>query len=375
MPRMCRRLTAFVFLAWVRMEVAEGSTRGESRDTEESFDWLLAHEHKDSLDWLVTSSSGVVGGATATSPVLETAGPLRTGNDGLGLEWLLQGPQSAGDGQHEQNDDEQSDDEQSYDAFSGDAESDLGSDGSGDKLDGDKWLQNRQNVEYESRRGKYDRQVVADASGKKNAKKGRRLQHAHYAWLHFEQANNFSLGNPCLKTCPFHRQCGKHFTGAVLLRAHAFVYGDKEPERVTEPDGSVKYSCSVSASFTQCQWRRVVLASISKDATNPHVPVERFLVEGIGPVCDEYARRAYGVHSWTWKTLLAAARSFSLDVDKEPKACTVERQASPPPSTHPFHAWTAAPSLRALCDRPSPCNPHTRRPLRKRTQSRGGFGG
>ena len=211
-----------------------------------------------------------------------------------------------------------------------------------------KHMPNRQEARYESKRGKYSRQVACDAAGKLIAAKGRRLPHAEYAWLHYQQASNFTLGNPCLESCCFKRQCGKNFTGAILLRAHARVYGDAAPQCTKQPDGSVKYTCGVSDRFTQRRWREVVASSITSDAQNPEVKLERFMVEGVGPVCEQYARCAYGVHSWTWKTYLAAARAFILDVDHEPKDCSAEQQVACAPN----------PPLTLTSSPPQPLPPH-----------------
>eukprot|EP00965_Chrysotila_dentata_P053789 1784083-Pleurochrysis_carterae.AAC.1 len=92
------------------------------------------------------------------------------------------------------------------------------------------------------KRGGYDRKAPGV---------GQRLTQQQYAWQHFVQAEENTLGNPCLDSCPFGRKCGRNISQAVLIRAHQRVYGTL----TTRSEDGKKYSCAMSEAETHLAWR------------------------------------------------------------------------------------------------------------------------
>jgi len=154
------------------------------------------------------------------------------------------------------------------------------------------------------RRGRYDRSA---AQGK--------LPYAQTAYEHRLQAEEHSMGRPCLGSCPFQRKCGLNITPAHLMRAHVYAYGDNTT--MHEEDGVKTYSCARTMKEVQQRRRELILNAISQDAADPSRRVERFLVDGVGPVCPEYCRAAHGVPRGTWNAMVAAARNGSLQAKIE----------------------------------------------------------
>jgi hypothetical protein len=163
-----------------------------------------------------------------------------------------------------------------------------------------------------SRQGTYDR----------NGTVARRLSHAEYAWNHLRQAEDNTIGVPCDEGCPFDRKCGRNFTPATLLAAHERVYGTGV-QRVGE-----KIHVLVTEGYTHKAWRCQVLSWVTRRADDPTAPpVERFTVEGIGPVCANFARAVYFgldarckngfAHSSAWNKYIAAARAGTLSADEK----------------------------------------------------------
>eukprot|EP00966_Prymnesium_polylepis_P000302 6749-Prymnesium_polylepis.1 len=68
--------------------------------------------------------------------------------------------------------------------------------------------------------------------------------YAKAAYEHRKQAEDFSMGRPCLASCPFDRSCGLHMTPAHLMRAHVQMYGtDCSMKEPAEPGGLPTYNC------------------------------------------------------------------------------------------------------------------------------------
>lgn len=68
--------------------------------------------------------------------------------------------------------------------------------------------------------------------------------YAKTAYEHLKQTEDFSMGRPCLASCPFDRSCGLHMTPAHLMRAHVQMYGtDCSMKEPAEPGGLPTYNC------------------------------------------------------------------------------------------------------------------------------------
>jgi hypothetical protein len=154
------------------------------------------------------------------------------------------------------------------------------------------------------RRGRYDRSAAKA-----------KLPYAKLAYEHKTMAEEHSFGRPCLGSCPFQRKCGLTITPAHIMRAHLYAYGDNTT--MQEKDGVTTYSCARSLPEVQQRRRELILNSISFDVADPSRRVERFQVDGVGPVCAEYCRAAYGVPPGTWNPMLAAARNGKLKAEME----------------------------------------------------------
>eukprot|EP00965_Chrysotila_dentata_P242090 6204678-Pleurochrysis_carterae.AAC.9 len=50
--------------------------------------------------------------------------------------------------------------------------------------------------------------------------RGRRSSQGQYAWKHHMQAEEHSMGNPCLASCRLDRKCGRGVPQQLLIRAH-----------------------------------------------------------------------------------------------------------------------------------------------------------
>ena len=176
-----------------------------------------------------------------------------------------------------------------------------------------------------SRKGDYDRK--GDGVGK-------RLSHEKYAYKHFAQVEQYSVGRPCTSLCLFGRNCGQNMTPATLMACHQFSYGTKTSrEECTGPDGGEDgyvYKCEFTSKETQDKWRALFAGFITRSAQNVAVLVERFMVDGIGPVCAEYCAAAYGITTgrrthWTLDNLLARARSGELQHDQVVAAAAINQ--------------------------------------------------
>ena len=104
-------------------------------------------------------------------------------------------------------------------------------------------------------------------------------------------------------------------TGNHLLRAHHKIYGtevSRKPSKVSKLAGeedSFTYTCEKSFRAVKQTRRELVLASMTFDITNPKKQIERFTVDGVGPVCSECCRAAHGIPEGSWNKLLADARA------------------------------------------------------------------
>jgi hypothetical protein len=142
--------------------------------------------------------------------------------------------------------------------------------------------------------------------------------YARDAWEHFKQADDFTMGRPCLASCPYGRKCGLQITPAHLMRAHVQMYGTNTTmQEPSEPGGAPTYGCAFSFDKVKEQRVNLVLNSISYSATDTSQTVERFMVASVGPVCAEYCRCAHGVPIGTWNKLLASARAGRLQAGAE----------------------------------------------------------
>tara|TARA_B110001452_G_scaffold101705_1_gene84383 strand:+ start:387 stop:3554 length:3168 start_codon:yes stop_codon:yes gene_type:complete len=160
--------------------------------------------------------------------------------------------------------------------------------------------------------------MSASSSRGTHEERGTKQGYAQAAWEHKERVSSFSFGNPCLPSCKFGRQCGLNIAPAKLLAAHKFAYGDKtEMVSASSEDGSPTYKCMRSFADVTTQRRRVVLNAFNTSAHTPDTTEERFMVEGVGPVCDVFCRDAYGVPAGTWNKMLAAARKGELRAVQE----------------------------------------------------------
>eukprot|EP00965_Chrysotila_dentata_P185704 6130778-Pleurochrysis_carterae.AAC.1 len=136
------------------------------------------------------------------------------------------------------------------------------------------------------------------------------------------------MGNPCLRSCPFGRKCGLNITPSTLLRAHQRVYGTK-----TVMVGPNKWECAFSEAQTHAAWRQILLSCVTINnnpaaaACEPGV-CERFLVEGQGPVCSTYCRRAYGFHDYTWNVMIGKARAGTLRAEEDAAAAGLNLSVS-----------------------------------------------
>lgn len=166
-----------------------------------------------------------------------------------------------------------------------------------------------QNTSMDDRRGSYTR----------SEDKGRSRGHgyAQTAYEHKQLVDAFSIGRPCLANCAYQKKCGLNIKPINLIRAHEHSYGTqtiKEAGTDGKPD---KFTCSLSFAEVQHRRRELARSAISHDALDPTRRSERFLVDGIGPVCAEYCRAAHGVPPGAWNLLLADARAGRLDAKRE----------------------------------------------------------
>ena len=64
------------------------------------------------------------------------------------------------------------------------------------------------------------------------------------------------------------------------------------------------------------QQRQRMLSWVSHTLTDPPVVQERYMVEGTGPVCPDFARAAYDMHR-VWKPMHATAVNRTLRADED----------------------------------------------------------
>eukprot|EP00965_Chrysotila_dentata_P158907 5249124-Pleurochrysis_carterae.AAC.1 len=137
----------------------------------------------------------------------------------------------------------------------------------------------------QDKRGSYDRTLPG---------RGRRLSQQEYAWRHFVQAEENTIGNPCTKNCPFDRKCGRNISQGVLVRARQRVCGTKTTR---SEDGRI--SGAKTEAETHAEWRRLMQSFVSVDYTADPTAgqgrvIERFLVEDIGPICSDFRHARSG---------------------------------------------------------------------------------
>jgi hypothetical protein len=146
----------------------------------------------------------------------------------------------------------------------------------------------------------------------------KRRSHAEYAYTHFSMVEQYSIGRPCTSSCPFGRNCGQNITPKTLMACHEYSYGTSTSrEECTDSGNGYKYNCEFKSAQTHSRWRDLFAGFITRSAQDTTVLVERFMVDGIGPVCADYCGAAYGVTTgrasqWALDNLLAAARSGNL---------------------------------------------------------------
>ena len=173
-----------------------------------------------------------------------------------------------------------------------------------------------------SRTGTYNRDGTA-----------KRKSHAQYAYEHFSQVEQYSIGRPCTSTCAFGRNCGQNVTPKTLLACHQYSYGtNTSREQCVGEDGeeTYSYSCELLSSETQARWRDLFAGFITHSAQDPSIRVERFMVDGIGPVCPEYCAAAYGMTTgrssyWTLDNMLGRGRSGELEHERVVAAAAVNQ--------------------------------------------------
>ena len=157
-------------------------------------------------------------------------------------------------------------------------------------------LLTRRYAEYQDKRGTYDRKAEGVAQ---------RKPFAQYAYEHRKKIMQNMLGVPCTESCQYEGKCWMQFVPKVLLAAHERVYG----YFATYQDG--KYSCAVKQGFTMEQHKMLMRSWVTRTTSDPPVVVERFFVEGRGPVCAEYACAIYDMHR-CWAAFISKARSGTL---------------------------------------------------------------
>ena len=171
--------------------------------------------------------------------------------------------------------------------------------------DSEFWLapmRERTVTEYTSRRGKH-------------TNRGSRVSHAEYAARAMVTAEGNMLGVPCVEgECPFGRKCGLNFTPATLISAAQRVYGSHCGRQA---DGT-PFSDPANPEKRALRQRRVLMLSwVRRNAQDPSVIDECFVVEGQGPVCHSYAKAAYHFSDFSWNTYMASARAGTLQADAD----------------------------------------------------------
>ena len=164
----------------------------------------------------------------------------------------------------------------------------------------------QQGVEMRDGRGRYDR----------STEKGKEGGYEQTAFEHWQEAEGFSLGRPCLSSCKFDRRCGMNITPAHLLAAHRYSYGSNTTKEVRDLRPPI-YRCELSLSEVKDRRVKLVQTFFTTDVADTSRTVETFRVNGVGPVCAEYCRRAYGIPLGTWQKLLASARAGRLQAGLE----------------------------------------------------------
>ena len=106
----------------------------------------------------------------------------------------------------------------------------------------------------------------------------------------------------------------------AMLAAHERVYGT-DPAQYDPSTAS--YSLTQPSSSIQRARRSLMLSWVTRDVSDPDRVVKTYMVEGIGPVCAEFAKAAYDFRDWTWNTMRAAAQAGSLQVDADMDAAGV----------------------------------------------------
>ena len=166
-------------------------------------------------------------------------------------------------------------------------------------------------ISSHSRRGKHDRSDPAVKS---------RQSHAYYAYKHSVLVQSYSVGRPCTSLCPFGRNCGQHITPKTLQACHEASYGTATSCDVCVGDDGVEneiYTCQLKQKDTMAFWRCLFAGFCTTSAADPSIKIERFTVDGIGPVCVDYCAAAYGITTpprsqATLTQLLAHMRSGEL---------------------------------------------------------------
>ena len=224
-----------------------------------------------------------------------------------------------------------------------------------------------------SRTGTYNRDGAA-----------KRKSHAQYAYEHFSLVQQYSIGRPCTSMCAFGQKCGENVTPKTLLACHQYSFGtNTSRQQCLGEDGEETYSyhCELLSSETQAKWRGLFAGFITHSAQDPSIRVERFMVDGIGPVCPEYCGAAYGMTTgrssqWTLGNMLTRARSGELDHESVVAMAALNQPSIPQESTHTrthvhahAHAHAHAPTRTHAHPRSPPCT-HTRTHAHPRTPTR-----
>ena len=177
-----------------------------------------------------------------------------------------------------------------------DDEGEIEADDSDDEGESERGPLMRRYEEYKDSRGTYDRRAEGV---------GQRKPFAQYAYEHRQKIEQNMLGVPCTERCQYEGKCWMQFLPQTLLAAHERVYGSFAAFQ----DG--KYTCAVNQGFTMDQHKMLMRSWITHTASDPPVIVERFFVEGRGPVCAEFACAVYDMHR-CWASFISKARSRTL---------------------------------------------------------------
>lgn len=162
------------------------------------------------------------------------------------------------------------------------------------------FLARRETSGRRDRRGGYDRTLDKYSDSKRRSHQ--RIGQDHYEQVH----ENFSIGRPCKESCQFNRECGRHMTPVILQRCHEKSFGDITDTKLSKTQKQ-----------THATWKELAMNAIAVSAKDGVTKEERFMVDGVGPVCPTYWAAAYGLTSHAALQILADARSLLLRAEAD----------------------------------------------------------